>query len=110
MRYFLLIPFLFLIGCAVKETEYITKVEYEYVTYDIPKNLTTRCVPPKPIEIDKYNNLSPHERETYLTNYSITLLGDIKKCDNKIKSIVRYINEMNQSVLTKTSNSIKEKP
>lgn len=105
MRYLFLLFCFVIVGCAVKEVEYVTKIEYEYVTYDIPKNLTTSCIPTKPIDVDTYLTMSNEEKENYLTNFSIKLMGDVKKCDNKLKSVVRYINEMNK---THQQNNLKE--
>lgn len=84
-----------LTGCVTPKKELVYVTEYEYVVYDIPKQLTTPCRPGKPIDIDTYSNLSDEEKQTYLTNYIVTLMGDLKKCDNKVRSIDRYIKDIN---------------
>lgn len=96
-RYLLLLPFIFLTGCSTKYVE-VVKVEYEYVTYDIPKSLTSRCIPPRPISPVEYNTLDEAGKREYLANYTITLLGEVKKCDNKLQSVDRLIKEQNKTI------------
>lgn len=99
MRVFILLLLtMFITACASKKPEVVVHTKYEYVTYEIPKNLLTNCRPKSPpIDADKYNKLSQLEKEAYLTSYSIMLMGELKKCDNKVRGIERYIKEVNKT-------------
>ena len=63
----------------VKDTE----VRYE----KIPKSLTEPCVPEVPKVKEEYMKLKPHERESYLAEYSVSVLGTVKDCNIKLKKI-----------------------
>lgn len=75
-------------GCAfgpkyntldVKETK-VEKIK-------IDSELTTPCIPNRPMVKEEYLKLLPFDKETYLTNYSIELLGTVKDCNIKLKKI-----------------------
>ena len=63
----------------VRETE----VRYE----KIPSYLTEPCQPEKLKKREEYLALKPHEKESYLTEYSISLLGTVKDCNIKLNKI-----------------------
>lgn len=96
-KLFLLLIFcmLFLAGCATKEN-IVIKTEYEYVTYELPKEITTSCRPEKPMSNEAYSKLSSEDRESYLGTYVVSLLGELKKCDNKIRNIEEFISRNNK--------------
>lgn len=92
----LFILFILITGCASRKPDHVITTEYEYVTYQLPTRFISGCKPSKPMDVKTYSKLDLKERENYLANYSISLLGDLKKCDNKIKGIVKYIDEINK--------------
>lgn len=84
-------------GCSSQPKEVII-TKYEYVTMELPKGLTQSCIATKPIDINTYTNYSEDAKNKYLTNYVITLLGDVKKCDNKVSGLVKYVGDYNNSI------------
>lgn len=97
------------IGCAGRKPDHIITTKYEYVTYQLPLRFVNGCKVTKPMTVDEYSILTLEERETYLANYSISLLGDIKKCDNKIKGIMKYIDEVNKMAEEDNTPKVKAK-
>jgi len=89
MRYILLIAFALVISGCSTQPKYnkldVQPVKHVYVS--IPESLVSPCNPDKPMSKEEYLALKPHEREEYLTNYSIRLLGVIKSCNLQLKSI-----------------------
>lgn len=81
---------LFLIGC--NGTLVSTKSRDVY--YPIPETLLEPCEANTPPSKASYMTATPREREGMLTNYSITLLGTIKTCNNQIDSIRIYNEKM----------------
>lgn len=106
-KLFIVLATLFITGCSFIKEKPVYIVKHEYVTYELPKGLTTRCKPIKPMDVNKYMSLTKDERETYLTNYTIMLLGELKKCDSKVQSIESYISKYN--TLVKEGNIINER-
>lgn len=77
-----------LTGCgSLSKPDPIVIVKKEIIHKTIPDSLLVKCQASKPIPIEEYLTLEPIERETYLTNYSIRLLGVIKDCDDRITAI-----------------------
>lgn len=77
-------------GCGVfMKPEPIVVTKKEIVYTHIPDTLLVKCQASKPIPIEEYLSLDPIGRETYLTNYSVQLLGVIKDCDDRFTSIVK---------------------
>lgn len=98
MKYLLIcLLALFIIGCTSKPKE-IVLVEYEYITINLPSTLTTSCKPSRPIPEEEYRAMNQEQRTIYLANYASTLMGELKKCDNKIKSIVNYVTRYNENM------------
>jgi len=90
---------LILSGCGLftkKEPEkvYITKTEY--VTVTIADSLRAKCKHTKPIPIEEYMSLTPIEREEYLTDYSIELLGNIKDCETQKNKVIQTVDKTNE--------------
>lgn len=110
MRTFILISLVMLvIGCANRKPDHIITTEYEYVTYQLPVKFASGCKVTKPMKVDDYSILTLEERENYLANYSISLLGDLKKCDSKIKGIIKFIDEVNKMAEQEETPKVKSK-
>lgn len=60
-----------------------TEVRYE----KIPKHLTEKAKPNKPMPKEEYKVLKPHEKESYLTDYINYLLGVVKEQNIKFEKI-----------------------
>jgi len=85
-----------LVGCGImskKETEkeYVT----EYVTVNVPKDFRVRCKATKPISPNEYIVMTLQQREEYLTDYSITLLGDLRDCDKTRSGVIDLVDRNN---------------
>ena len=94
--FFIMLVLLTVVGCSTPpkpQREVI--IEYTYITYELPKSLTSRCIPKKPMPSDQYSLLSEEAKQSYLTKYVIELLGEVKKCDNKVQGIKNYIEKQN---------------
>lgn len=104
MKYLLLVPALLLISaCASKPvTEYV--YVKEAIELQVSKPLTTKCVPDKPIDHKTYSDLTSEQREVFLSNYIIGLLGSLKKCDIKREGILKQVNTHNQLALETIKN------
>lgn len=89
---------LVVVGCGSVKKENVYVTEYEYITYEIPARLTTSCKPTKPISNLEYSKLTEEGKQTYLANYVIKLMGDLKVCDSKIKSINKIIKENDELI------------
>lgn len=94
MKIILMLLVLMVSGCATKIEETIV-IEYKYVPVEVPKGLFGECKPAKPITPDKYQSLTNDERLSYLTSYSVSLLGEMKKCDNRLQAVNKYIEQHN---------------
>lgn len=81
-----LVPFL-LIGCSTTKYNEIKVQDTKIVYQSIPEELLSPCQATTPISKHDYMLFKPHEREEYLTNYTISLYGDIKKCNVKLSKI-----------------------
>lgn len=80
-----------LTGCGFApktNTIEITPTKIEVVK--IEEELLTPCIPERPMNVDTYLKLEPHERESYLTTYSTTLMLTIKECNIKLKKIKEF--------------------
>lgn len=94
-------------ACASKpEIKREVIIEYTYVKYDIPSKFTTACKPSKPISVEQYSQLDTSGRESYLQSYIVELLGEVKRCDNKVQGINKLIKQQNS--LVKESSAIEE--
>lgn len=79
---------LVLVGCG--STPKYDKLEFtdtKVVTQRVPEELTEPCVPKKPPVKEEYLKLKPHERESAMTDYSVSLLGTIKECNGRMEKI-----------------------
>lgn len=95
LTFTLLISFL-LVGCSTTKYNEIKVQDTKVVHQVIPDELLGPCPATVPMTKKEYMELKPHEREEYLTNYTISLYGDIKKCNikiAKIKKLNTYIQE-----------------
>lgn len=90
----LTLALLLIVGCASKpEKEYV--IETEYIGYDIPKELTVACKPPKMVITEEYSMMTDNEKKTYLYSYISKILGELKKCDNKVIGIKEFVERQN---------------
>lgn len=71
----------------------VVKTKLVYVT--MPDNILTPCVPDRPIDKESYLNLKLAQRESYLTDYSISLLSTIKLCNLQLEQ-ARSLNKQPQ--------------
>lgn len=90
---FALASVLLLGGCAFNKPEKVVVTETVYITPDVPKSLVKPCVAEKPMAPEAYLVLAPVEREQYLTDYSIGLLGVINNCNGQLKGIDKILTE-----------------
>lgn len=75
-------------GCGIfMKPEPIVVVRKEIVHTHIPDTLLVKCQANNPIPVEEFLSLDPIGRETYLTNYSVQLLGVIKDCNDRFVSI-----------------------
>jgi len=86
-KFLLLFSFsLFLSGCTSgPKLNSIDVVKTEIVYVTIPDNILAECIPEKPIELESYLQLTLPKRESYLTDYSISLLGTLKTCNLQLE-------------------------
>lgn len=78
----------FLSGCGTKPVyKELTVTETKVVKFELASTFTEPCVAERPVDTQTYLAFKPHEKEQYLTDYSIKLLGVIKDCNNKLKRI-----------------------
>ena len=95
MKKILFILSIFLItGCANSPSSKLDVQDTKIIYDAIPEHLLKPCESKKPISKEEYLLLKRDlgERETYLTNYSIDLLGIIKDCNKQIDEI-RKLND-----------------
>lgn len=91
-----LVCLLILTGCSSNPISTVNLKEKEVVKISIPEELLTPCKPEKPLDKDSYLKLNILERESYLTDYSISLLKELKICDSKIQSIRNLNNKFKE--------------
>lgn len=95
---FMCFSLLFLTACGTTpkyERLEVVNTKTEYVV--IPDNLLELCIPEKPMEPNEYMKLKiGNEREEYLTNYNVSLLTTIKKCNINLKKI-KKINDSHKA-------------
>lgn len=91
---FFILTALFLVGCSTTKTTTIDVQPAKVVQVQIPEELLKPCVPEKPADKQTYLSLAPHQREEYLTDYSIKLIGTIRVCNDRIKQI-KTLNQAN---------------
>lgn len=85
MRNILFAIFMAFMLAACGTTNQVTKTEVRYEK--IPKHLTEKVTPEKPKAKDQYQTLKPHEKEDYLSEYIVYLLGVIKQQNIKFEKI-----------------------
>lgn len=84
-------------GCASKPQIEIL-VEREYVTYDIPMELTASCKPPFMIPVEEFSMKTSEEKNLYLSNYIVKSLGELKKCNNRVIGAKEFVARQNELV------------
>lgn len=73
-------------GCAQTPIiKTVTQIEYKTVT--IPPVLLLPCSVAAPPSQEDYLKANFSEREEYLTNYTVELLGNLKVCNSQISNI-----------------------
>lgn len=107
MKYILITMFALLITACTTVPEKEIIITKEFYTYDLPKNLTTSCKPKSPLAIETFASMTPEEQNTYLTKYTIDLLGDLKKCDNKVMGIKSYVEQQKTIMKMRNSTGVK---
>lgn len=79
-------------GCMLMGPKY-NKLETKEVVIQkikVQEELLVPCDPEKVMVKENYLKLKPHEKEIYLTNYSIGLLGTVKNCNIKLSKIKEF--------------------
>lgn len=76
---------LMLVACGTTNQPQIKETEVRYEK--IPKHLTEKVKPNKPMPKEEYKVLKPHEKETYLSDYIAHLLGVVKEQNIKFEKI-----------------------
>lgn len=75
-----------LLGCASgPKLNNVEVVQTKTVYVTIPDNILIPCLPEKPMDKDSYLKLTVPKRESYLTDYSISLLSTIKICNLQLE-------------------------
>jgi hypothetical protein len=82
----LFLPFIY--GCASTKTNTVTVVRNVFV--QVPSELTQPCSATAPISETEYENLSPYDKEYWLSNYSLSLLKDLAVCSDKVIKIDKW--------------------
>lgn len=98
-------------GCSVftkqePEVKYITKTEY--ITVSVPNKFRSNCQATRPMEPIQYVSMTRDQREEYLTDYAITLLGELRNCDKTRSGIIDLIDK-NNSLQKENLNERKSK-
>jgi len=88
---FLLAPFVLLFsGCATAPKTPLTVTEVKTVVISTPAPLLKPCPIKAPPSEQDYMAQDMRGRENLLSNYVISLLGDLKVCNNQIESISKF--------------------
>jgi len=93
---FILLSLLLITGCSTLNKEKVVVTDTKVIYRVLPDNLVNPCVPDKPKTKEEYLALPIYERETYLTNYSISLLKTIKNCNLQLDEL-RILNNDSKS-------------
>lgn len=94
MKFIVVLLTLILVGCSTTPTYNTVELkEVEYIKQEIPKSLTQPCIAKRPYTKEEYLSLKPHEREAYLTGYSIDLLKVISDCNANLEAIRKITTE-----------------
>lgn len=104
IKLLILLPILLVLqACGTTST--VVKVDSAKTVYTgIPARLLEPCLPKSPISKISYMAMLPHEREQYMADYSITLLGVVKLCNNQLEGI-RKIDQANKKIAGKLDES-----
>jgi len=101
---FLLIPILFFIGCANRTPEYKIVYKEKITLVKPPKYLLTDNIEiPSPPSKFSYVTATPFNRERMLVNYTLDLLGTIKKYKSKIKEMNNWYKKTNKIITQETN-------
>ena len=63
----------------------------KYLHTEVPSEVTAKVTPTAPIETDLYLAMTPVQREVYLANYVLDLLGTVASCNNKLTTVETVI-------------------
>jgi uncharacterized protein YdeI (YjbR/CyaY-like superfamily) len=91
-RFLIIILAVFLSACAsTPQKEYITQTKT--IEQKIPEDLLSTFDDKEFIKREDYLNLTPYQREEYLTNYILDLMLELKIYKNQIQRIKELNNE-----------------
>lgn len=79
-------------GCGTTVKTEVVK-ESSYYHPSVPEKLFVRVVPERPISKEQYLAMSTWERESYLTNYNISLLKNVATCNRNVSDIKNVLDE-----------------
>jgi hypothetical protein len=77
-------------GCSLfcPKPEIIVKEKTTYIT--VPASMLLKCKTTKPPELISYLEFSEQDKENTLTDYSISLIKDINKCNIQLEEIKAF--------------------
>ncbi len=80
--------FIAVTGCSsIQPTPPLQVTTVKTVAVKIPDPLLTPCVPVKPLAVEQYIQLNPTQREEYMSDYVVDLLGLVATCNQKLAKI-----------------------
>ena len=87
-----------LTGCGSTKIDHVsTKTEVKVIK--TPSYLLKNCSVTEPISKQDYLALGNKEKEKVLTEYSISLLKDLSKCNNQIRLISEFQDKEEKAIL-----------
>lgn len=96
-----LISVLLLVACgSTPETRTVLKTEYRLI--EVPAASLKKCEATPPPDKKNYLDSDPAGKENLLATYSISLLKDLKNCNQQIQSIIDFQNK-EKLILLKTN-------
>lgn len=86
----LLVCIALLSGCST-EPQIKTVYETKYLHTEMPSEVTAKIAPTAPIDIESYIAMSVAQREVYMADYILDLLGSVATCNNKLATVESVI-------------------
>lgn len=86
-----------LLGCASQPkppVQIVYKTQYIYPS--VPKELLTQVTPNPPVSSQVYLQMPVYQREGYLTDYVVDLLGTVAVCNKQLTQVEDYLNKVKQ--------------
>lgn len=106
-RLCVLLVALFVSGCASKQIDRQVVEKTFYVHVPVSSSLTTKVIPPEPIEVSEYVALTPEKRVEVLITYVKILMRNLKDANDKLDAIAKL--DANNAVINADLNTKEEK-